>query len=265
MWSVDLRGRGNSRRYATVDGGRQEPHVFDDYVTQDAGAAIRHVLDRTGASRVHWIGHSMGGLVLYALLQGPHAETIASGVAIGAPGRFAGMGGASLATVSFRLLRFFPRIPLAFLAAGMAPMIARIRLPGEAVFLNRRNVDIEAMERALCFLVEDMWGGEVAQFLDWTTNGEFRSHDRRTSYEANYFTVRQPVLFIAGAKDYLVPPESVAAVHDRIASERKSFVILGREQGQEQDYGHGDLLIGRNVRSEVFPRIRDWLVSTEAG
>ncbi len=265
VWSIDLRGRGHSRRYPMGNGRRVRPHVFDDYVKKDAEAAIRHVLDQTGASKVHWIGHSMGGLVLFALLQSAEAEAIASGVAIGSPGSFARIGGTSLANVSFRFLRYFPRIPLSFLAAGLAPLLARIRLPGDSLFMNRNNVDVQPVERALCYLVADMSGGEVAQFMDWEKSGEFRTFDGLTSYEANYPSVRQPLLFIAGAKDYLVPPASVAAVHDRISSEKKDFVVLGKQHGQEQDYGHGDLLIGKNVRREVFPRILDWLVSVESG
>jgi pimeloyl-ACP methyl ester carboxylesterase len=264
VWSIDLRGRGNSGRYAMGETCSGSPHTFDDYVREDAGAAIHHVLGETGASQVHWIGHSMGGLVLYALLQGEEAESIASGVTIGSPGSFAHMGKMSLSYVLFHVLRFFPRIHLSFLASGLAPLIARIRLPGEALFLNRDNVEVGPVERALCHLVADVSGGEISQFLDWTKNREFRTCDKGYSYERNYGSIRRPLFFIAGAKDHLVPPASVAVAHDRISSDRKDFLVLGRDQGQEEDYGHGDLLIGTNVRREVFPRILEWLASFES-
>ncbi len=264
VWSIDLRGRGNSGRCARGERCSGNSHVFDDYVREDAGAAIRHVLGETGASQVHWIGHSMGGLVLYAFLQGEEAESIASGVAIASPGSYAHMGRASLSPVLFNVLRVFPRIHLSFLAAGLAPLLARIRLPGEALFMNRNNVEIEPVERALCYLTADVSRGEISQFLDWMKSGDFRTYDRGTSYEQNFSKVRRPLFCIAGAKDHLVPPASVAAAYDRIASDRKDFLVLGREQGQEEDYGHGDLLMGKNVRREVFPRILEWLVSFES-
>ncbi len=264
VWSIDLRGRGIPRRDAGGGACAGRPPVFDDYVREDARAAIRYVLGETGASRVHWVGHSMGGLVLYAVLQGEEAESVASGVAIGSPGSFAGMGRGSLAYVLFRLLGSLPRVPLALLAAGVAPLIARIRFPWEALFVNRRNVEVRSLERALCFLVADMWRGELSQFLDWMKRGEIPAHDGRGSLDQNWGAVRQPVFFIAGAGDLLVPPPTVAAAHDRIASQRKAFLILGREHGQEEDYGHGDLLIGKNVRREVFPRILEWLESFES-
>lgn len=264
VWSMDLRGRGNSGRCARGERCSGNTHVFDDYAREDAGAAVRHVLGETGASRVHWIGHSMGGLVLYAFLQGEEAESIASGVAIASPGSYAHMGRTSLSHVLFYVLRVFPRIHLSFLAAGLAPLIARIRFPGEAFFLNRDNVETETVERSLCYLVADVSRGEIHQFLDWMKSGDFRTYDKGTSYEQNFRKVRRPLLLIAGAKDYLVPPASVAAAYDRIASDRKDFLVLGRDQGQEEDYGHGDLLMGKNVRREVFPRILEWLVSFES-
>ena len=174
------------------------------------------------------------------------------------------MGRASLSPVLFNVLRVFPRIHLSFLAAGLAPLLARIRLPGEALFMNRNNVEIEPVERALCYLAADVSRGEISQFLDWMKSGDFRTYDRGTSYEQNFSKVRRPLFCIAGAKDHLVPPASVAAAYDRIASDRKDFLVLGREQGQEEDYGHGDLLMGKNVRREVFPRILEWLVSFES-
>jgi fermentation-respiration switch protein FrsA (DUF1100 family) len=206
----------------------------------------------------------LGGLILYALLQGDQAESIRSGVAIASPGSFLHRGKRSLSLFLFQVLRFFPRIHLSFLAAGLAPLIARLRLPGEELFVNRDNVDVETVERALCHLVADVSGGELAQLLDWTRNGEFRSYDKRISYEQDFRTVRRPLFLMAGAKDTLVPPASVAAAYDRVASDRKDFLVLGRDGGQEEDYGHGDLLVGKNVRREVFPRIRDWLVSFES-
>ena len=101
VWSIDLRGRGNSGRCSRGARCSGSTHVFDDYVREDAGAAIRHVLGETGASQAHWIGHSMGGLVLYAVLQGEEAESIASGVAIASPGSYAHMGRASFSHVLF--------------------------------------------------------------------------------------------------------------------------------------------------------------------
>jgi pimeloyl-ACP methyl ester carboxylesterase len=264
VWSIDLRGRGGSGNH-TKGSANNGAHVFDDYVRQDAVAAIRHVRGETAASQVHWIGHSMGGLVLYGVLQGEEAESIASGVTIASPGTFAHMRRIPLVYFLFHGLRYLPRIHLRFLAAGLAPLLSRIRLPWEGIFLNRDNAEVTPMDRALCYLVSDISRGEIRQFLDWMKNKEFRAYNKTHSYEANLARIQQPLFLIAGARDLLVPPRSVAEVFDRISSERKAFLILGREQGHQEDYGHGDLLMGKNSRREVFPRILQWLESVEAG
>ena len=265
VWSVDLRGRGNSGRGANGYTHSGAPYSFDDYVRQDAVAAIRHIRSETGASQVHWIGHSMGGLVLYGVLQGEEAESIASGVAIASPATFAHARRIPLAYFLFHGLRYLPRIHLRFLAAGLAPLLARIRLPWEGIFLNRDNAEVTPMERALCHLVSDISRGEILQLLDWMKGREFRSYDKMHSYEENLGHIRQPLFLIAGARDLLVPLKSVAAAFDRISSKRKEFLVLGREQGQQEDYGHGDLLMGKNSNREVFPRILQWLESVESG
>ncbi len=265
VWSIDLRGRGGAGWRVWGGERSRRGHVFDDYVREDARAAIRHVKGRTGASQVHWIGHSMGGCVLYALLQTEEAESIASGVAIGSPGSVGHMRNVHLGTIGFHVLRFCPRLQFSCLAAALAPLIARIRIPGEKSVVNRNNVETVVLERALCHLVADISAGEISQFLDWMKSGDFRTHDKTYSYGENFGSIRRPLLLMAGAKDYLVPPASVAAVYDRISSSKKDLVVLGRKEGQMEEYGHGDLLIGKNVCSEVFPRIAEWLVSFESG
>ncbi len=265
VWSIDLRGRDGGGRGVWAGMPSRTDHSFDDYVREDAPAAIRHVLGRTGASHVHWIGHSMGGLILYALLETEEAGAIASGVAIGSPGAAGHMGGSvRLGNIAVRMLRRFPGFQFSCLAAALSPLLVRIGIPGEKGFMNRNNVEPLVLERALCHLVANMSAGELSQFLDWMKTGDLRSRDGTYSYAENFGSIRRPLLLMAGSRDYLVPPESVAAVYDRISSSKKDFVVLGRQQGQQEEYGHGDLLIGKNVRSEVFPRIAEWLVSCES-
>ena len=57
VWSVDLRGRGLSRQGTKGGVNGRGSHVFDDYVRQDAVAAIRHVQKGAGTARgeVVWL------------------------------------------------------------------------------------------------------------------------------------------------------------------------------------------------------------------
>ena len=71
-----------------------------------------------------------------------------------------------------------------------------------------------------------------------------------------------PILFIGGSKDFLMPPDSVCAASeypDNLGE--RVCKIMGKETGCDEDYGHVDLLVGKNVEKEVFPAIDEWLES----
>jgi pimeloyl-ACP methyl ester carboxylesterase len=68
-WVLELRGRGMSVP-ARPERARTD-FCFDEYVAEDARAAIAAVRRATGAAQVHWVGFSLGGLVGYALLSDP--------------------------------------------------------------------------------------------------------------------------------------------------------------------------------------------------
>jgi pimeloyl-ACP methyl ester carboxylesterase len=67
--AVDLRGHGHSE-HPTTRRPRRFGWSFDDYLERDVPAAIAFAKTRSGASAVHWIGHSMGGILGYAHLAG---------------------------------------------------------------------------------------------------------------------------------------------------------------------------------------------------
>jgi len=84
VWVVELRGAGRSTRPTWWNGKRYDWR-FEDYVQHDGPAALRKVLRETGARQVHWVGHSMGGMIAYALLMSPVHHKIASAVTLGSP------------------------------------------------------------------------------------------------------------------------------------------------------------------------------------
>ena len=61
---------------------------FDNIATQDAPAAIDAILARTGFMKLHWVGHGLGGQLLYGYLANEGAENIASASTLCAPVRF---------------------------------------------------------------------------------------------------------------------------------------------------------------------------------
>ena len=69
-----------------------------------------------------------------------------------------------------------------------------------------------------------------------------------------------PLLAICGTKDNMAPKSAVLGVFERRnGSCVTESLILGKDSGCLQDYGHLDLLIGTRAQKEVFPSIHNWL------
>jgi len=259
VWVLELRGRG----YSLKMGGKKDryftPYVFDDYVRKDAPAALERVREETGASRVHWVGHSMGGLVLYGLLQGPWAAGIVRGVAVASPGDFKSLRRIPGLLRLWGGARFLPRVHQRFPAALVAPILPWLPVAFQRLFYNPANVDNLLIRRAAAHLVSDISRGEMLQFYDGVKHEELRSCDGRHSYRSGLAGIQHPLMFMAGTWDPLCPPQSIAKVYREVSSPEKELRVFGKAYGEREEYGHGDLLIGRRCEQEVFPHILRWL------
>jgi pimeloyl-ACP methyl ester carboxylesterase len=263
VWVLELRDRGLAARIGKRSDRYRSPYVFDDYVKYDAPAALSHVCSETGATRVHWVGHSMGGLILYGLLQGGRAAEIASGVAVASPGDFHNVRRIPMLFPLWRLARYLPRIHQRFLASVFAPVVPWLPSSFQALVFNPRNTEKKLIQRAVCHLICDVSRGEMLQFYDCMRNQEFRSFDGEHSYAKGFAYMKGPLLLLAGTRDPLCPPESIGFVYRSMQSDQKELRIFGKEHGQLEEYGHGDLLIGKHCETEVYPHILRWLETSD--
>jgi pimeloyl-ACP methyl ester carboxylesterase len=189
------------------------------------------------------------------------AATIASGTAVASPGHFGHIRMIPLISRVFRFLRLLPRVHQSFLAAPLAPLLPLLPRALLRLAVNVDNVEPLFLKRALCHLISDMTRGESLQFSDWIDHLEFRTRDGSYSYEKNFGLTRRPLFLVAGTRDYLASAQSVSYTYDRLPVENRKLAILGKRYGQAEDYGHGDLLIGRSCEVEVFPLIAEWLAA----
>jgi pimeloyl-ACP methyl ester carboxylesterase len=247
-FALDLRGHGDSRR------GSPQAWNFDTYLSQDIPAALDEVRAATRSDSVLWVGHSQGAL-LGLVAAGLFPTRIAGVVALAPPTHFHAQ------TALRRLL------PFAFLATGRghrflaraATPIAGWFHPGLAQFAwNSRNIDRLVYRQVLANVVEDVPPQVFRQFLDWMRRDRFASVDGLTDYRARLSGARQPALFVSGAVDLLAPPEAVRAGYELWAGE-KEYWNAGRTAGLSVDYGHSDLIFGRNAPDEIYPRIVAWM------
>jgi predicted alpha/beta hydrolase len=255
-WVLELRGRGLSHPTAACR--RPGRWTFDDLATIDVPAAVDHVVEATGRE-VGWVGHSMGGMVLYAYLGTRARPPVRAGVTIASPVRFVVSGSPLLRRVGDAMLNVplgdivRQRLVLGALWWLLAPT------SGIEVGMNAANIDRGDVGRALRLALTNVSRQKLQQFSRWTLEGTFASLDGRVNYLEALAGVTTPLLVLAGTGDRVARPAAVRLALDRLPSASATYRELGRAHGQSVDYGHVDLILGRAAPAEVFPVVAGWL------
>ncbi|MFQ5667853.1 MAG: alpha/beta fold hydrolase [Candidatus Binatia bacterium] len=264
VWVVELRGAGRSTRPTWWNRKRYD-WTFEDYVQHDGPAALHKVLLETHARKVHWVGHSMGGMIAYALLMSPVHYKIASTVTVGSP-TMSNVGHPLLDFgVPYRnLLRYLPaRIPLGTLArlsAPLAPLLARyVSSTLSELGWHRGNADVNLLRTLMLTAVDDLPASLLREFAHWYETKTMRDRYAMFDFTDHLERITVPILIIAGSKDGLTPPRDLEYVYDRITSRDKAFRIIGKQYGFAHDYSHADLILGLHAPDDVYPVILEWL------
>jgi pimeloyl-ACP methyl ester carboxylesterase len=266
VWIPEFRGDRSSRAPQARIWRRGE-WTLEDMAARDIPVVLDHIKAASGHDRVWWIGHSLGGILGYVVLQGPRAADVAGLVAIGSPGSYEHPN--RFAIRSHRARHLLPKhgqLPARALArmgralVGLAPDSEILH----AIF-NYENVELSSMVGFVESGMENIGISLLRQYDSWLEHGHLLSADGTVDYSVGLQRIQAPVLLLAGRVDHIVPPWAVRAAYDRLGSADKSFVVLGTGWGTRYDYGHGDLLVGSRVVAEVFPLISGWMETRIAG
>jgi pimeloyl-ACP methyl ester carboxylesterase len=266
-WVVEFRGRGRSR---PLRGCKQPGRwTFDDLALIDVPTVIAFVSHELGHRRFCWIGHSMGGVLMYAYLG---TETIGlsptAAVALATPVQFPRTAYDLVHSIGSALLSVpFPgRVPQRAALGVLWHLVGWSR--ALEIGMNPDNVDRAVVGAALRRSLSNGSRAELQQLSEWSNTGTFTSVDGAIDYRANLRRVTIPSLVVAGPRDRLAPPEAAERGYELLASPKKRFVVLDRESSFSADYGHVDIVFGRRAPDEVFPLIADWAADSlvaEAG
>ncbi len=257
-WLLDLRGHGDAVRDAEGRVQRAGWNV-DDYGRYDVPAAIAAIRSRTGAARVGYVGHSMGGMV-GAVYQAWHGDdALAALVAVGSPvdfshpdpvlrwsGRGMAVGG------------LLPRVDTPLLARAAAAL-PRSPMAVDELLFNPADLDADTRAAMYRAIVSPLSRDELAQFARILAGGRFVSADGSLDYLDALRGFEAPLLAIAGRVDHVAPPDRVRGWIDRAGSAEKRWVVAGLDGGFAHDYGHLDLGLGVDAAREVYPLITGWL------
>jgi pimeloyl-ACP methyl ester carboxylesterase len=257
VFVINLRGVGKSYHQSRT---RFRDFSFDNIVEQDVPAVIRTVRRLTGAPRVNWIGHSMGGMIMYGFLgrRLPGSEDVASFVALGSPGRID-----HARRTLWGMITRYPWmndiLDFRFGAQVISPLSGRFGTPVEELIFSKENMSSLTIRRMMKNGVENISRGLARQFIQWIRTGSELSMDGSFNYREGLQNITAPTLFISGSRDHIAIPESVRYAYERAASPHKRYVELGRELGLPADYCHLGLSLGDRAVQEVFPLALEWL------
>jgi pimeloyl-ACP methyl ester carboxylesterase len=252
---IDLRGTGLSE----VDPTTWSHITYDDFLKLDLRAALTHIDAMSGGNGVLTVGHSMGGLLLYSALASMHDAPIHAAVTICSPLGFPQ--GFEVAPGMSRLWRLGEHIPgfhSGRFLRWLVPLALSSRDVASSRFLQHDNVDRDYIRKLMFRAVQNVPRGVLLQFRDWVMHDTFRSKDGTVDYRARLIHTRTPVLVVAAPNDKLARVDAVARALPLLS--RPEYLLASRTEGFRADYGHIDIVFGKEAHDDVFPRLLDYLV-----
>jgi len=197
--------------------------TVDDLVRYDIPAILDYVERETGHRRVNWVGHSLGGMMMFPFLElSTEPERIAS---------FVGMGSTIIQakTPQTKMLRANGGIRALSNVASPGRLgrpLTFFRMPGmekiDKFYYTAENVDPRTISRFYGYTLEDPGPGALLQLAPYLKHGHLLSADRAIDYSARLGEVAVPTLMVAGAADLL---GGVVAAHGA------TDATLGEEAG----------------------------------
>lgn len=283
VWAVDWRGCGASQKWVfrledapealfggalrRATGGKLNPTshatldpkyanwTLDDHIDRDLPAFMRLVGKSTGAPRVHWVGHSMGGIIpLCHLSKYPN------------PGidRLATVGSQLTMAKGGTVPPFVEQMLVAReqqLTGGLQPaeLAARTQESLQNLFFNLNHVSRSVYQALGSDRTDVPSIGLMKQYGVLAREGELWNAGRTASYARAAKNIQVPILMSCGQVDAFAPPPTQKFLYDNVGSTDKTAVVYGRARGFSADSGHDDALVGLTSMQEIYPVIERWL------
>lgn len=256
-WVIELRGAGKSSKpsgFQWLKGWK-----VDHYILHDLPAAIRLIQEKSGHKKLHWVGHSLGGLLIPPFINKHSDEVIKSAAVAASP--FSGLPEKFFkwTVLTESIMRVLPYVPNRMFAKvlSLSPEIM-LRGPFPSLFV-RNNLEEKTLRLGAKIAFDDVPVSLMKQFHKWMRSKKFKSEEGDIRYDIDFKRMKIPFLMIAGSHDPFTPKNTQEEIYRRIGTSKKRFVVLGKEFGHTADYSHWDLILGRHASQEVFPLIADWL------
>lgn len=242
---------------------------FDNYLEEDIPSAMEYVRTQTKPEdgKLLAIGHSMGGMLLYAMLSRCGLKGMDSGLA-------------SVTTIastleyssSGTLLKYLlpmkepaqalnvSALPIDTMLEMAHPLICR---PPYALSWLTTNISApqmmepEVIEKLVLNSLCPVPAKLLYQLATSVDKGGLRDRTGSFYYKDHISTTNVPILALAGDWDIVCPPDAVYETVKLIPEHLATYKVFGSPGGPH--YGHQDMISGRTARSEIYPLIIQFL------
>ena len=289
VWISSFRGCGNGPYECKA---RDWSHSVDELAALDAPALVEGITEATGRRPI-WIGHSMGGIVLYMYLLGATVEmtngsyrvlvdpslieernhSILGGVTIGSPPSLTYGGGdwiAKLQKLPFfqTLARFLIRY-VGFLNRFSSKMpVSRLR---GLVTLFPRLGRVLAMRGPIAIFLYNAKNVDADvgySLLKWASDNVTTGMTVQIlalALDPDYKDLRGEFNFTANMHRVTAPLFFITGTEDFVGADNvhkdgyEKVASAVKRFENYPDYGHTDLVMGKRVYEEVYPDILEWV------
>jgi len=241
--------------------------TIDDHIHKDIPAIIDLVKKESGFDKIYWIGHSMGSIVVFGYLEAEDRDNVAGFISLSSmmiipkplnPQLEAAANERQLLTASLLLN--------ATVASQLRNYtLGTVKIPIEELLMNKDNMETDVIYRFFRLAIDDTSPGIMTQFANSLEAGKMVSSDGKLNYTDSMNLVKVPVLIAGGGRDGFVTEKGLRGTYEAISSSDKSIVIFSKANGYSVDYGHCDLILGKNSETEVYPVILKWLDERSIG
>ncbi|CAM0882217.1 unnamed protein product [Alopecurus aequalis] len=242
---------------------------FDHYLEEDVPAAIDYIKQQsvTKDGKLLAIGHSMGGILLYAMIskcgfEGADPE-LAAIVTLASSVDYTTSNSSLKLIVPLadpaEMLRV-PAIPLGTLLSTTYPISSRapyILSLLRSQISAKDMMDPELLSKLVLNNFCTVPAKVLLQLATAFRDGGLRNRTATFFFKEHLRKTKIPVLALAGDEDLICPPEAVYETVKLIPQHLVTYKVFGKPEGPH--YAHYDLVGGRKAVHEVYPCIIEFL------
>ncbi|MGC8926923.1 MAG: alpha/beta hydrolase [Myxococcota bacterium] len=232
---------------------------FDDIVKYDVPAFIHNAKIKSNSEKVLWVGHSLGGMIMYAACQNKEIERdVKALVTISSPPSFIYQKELKRFIPLLKSARLFSHIKQEFWGRLFALYISRA-IPYSEVAANLENIDTPILRRIFVNLATDISSTLLNQIAQWLETGYIKDRNLNTNFSEGIKDIEIPIYAMTGSVDMMCPPDAVLSLKEKLKDKELKITIAGIQTGFSTDYGHGDIIFGRKAPEEIFPLITSYI------